>query len=157
MAERPVSLVRTPATPTAVIGETTTWDAFPSRWPVLLDEVWEFLRRAGLETGRNVMLYLDDVPRVEVGAEVGAAFAPEGRVVPSSLPAGLAAKTVERGPPSREGLGAAHAAVHAWCRANGHRLDGTRWEVYGHWRDDADPAEFQTEIYWLVREDGAQP
>jgi effector-binding domain-containing protein len=151
MADHSVSLVQTAATPTAVVAETTNWDAFPSRWPVLLDEVWAFLRRSGLETGRNVMLYRDDVPNVEVGAEVSETFASEGRIVPSSLPAGLSAKTIQRGPPSREGIAGAHAAVHAWVRANDHELEGTRWEVYGHGRDDQDPAEYEIEVYWLLR------
>jgi effector-binding domain-containing protein len=150
-----VTLVRTAATPTAVVAEETTWVAFPSRWPELLDEVWAFLRQAGLETGRNVMLYRDDVPRVEIGAEVREPFAPDGRVVPSSLPAGLAAMTIQRGPPSREGIAEAHEAVRAWCRANRHQLEGPRWEVYGHWRDDQDPAAYEIEVYWLVEEDGA--
>jgi len=148
-----VTRVRAEAIPTAVIAETTTWDAFPSLWPALLDEVWAFVRRAGLDAGRNVMLYKDDVPHVEVGVEVGGAFAGEGRVVPSTLPGGLAAKTVERGPPSREGIGAAHARVRAWCEANEHELDGTRWEIYGHWLEE-DPASFETEVYWLVRHPG---
>jgi hypothetical protein len=43
---------------------------------------------------------------------------------------GRAATTVARGAPSRQGLEAAHAAVVAWSRANGHELTGTRWEVY---------------------------
>jgi effector-binding domain-containing protein len=154
MAEGSVTLVRTDPTPTAIVAEETTWDAFASRWPELLEEVWAFLRRAGLETGRNVMLYKDDLPHVEVGAEVREPFAPEGRVVPSSLPAGLAAKTIQRGPPSPEGIAEAHARVHEWCRATGHELERTRWEVYGHWRDEADPADYEIEVYWLVREDG---
>jgi effector-binding domain-containing protein len=150
--ERPVTLVRTAATPTAVVAVTTSWEAFPSLWGKLLDEVWAFLRRSGLATGRNVMLYKDDRPDVEVGVEVAGAFAGEGRVVASSLPAGLAAMTVARGAPSREGLAAGHAAVLAWCNANDHEVVGACWEVYGHWLDDQDPAAYETEIYWLVRE-----
>jgi hypothetical protein len=33
----------------------------------LLDEVWAFVRSAGVAAERNVMLYADDVPNVEVG------------------------------------------------------------------------------------------
>jgi effector-binding domain-containing protein len=149
---REVRLVRTAATPTAVVAEATTWEAFPSRWPVLLDEVWAFVRRSGLDAGRNVMLYRDDVPHVEVGVEARSPVAGDGRVVPSSLPSGLAAKAVALGPPSREGIAEAHEAAVAWCRANGHEPDGTRWEIYDHWREERDPAEFETEVYWLVRE-----
>jgi effector-binding domain-containing protein len=151
-SSRPVTLARTVATPTAVVAEATTWEAFPALWPELLAEVWAFVRRAGLETGRNVMVYRDDVPNVEVGVEVRRPFAGGDRVVPSSLPAGLAARTVERGPPSAEGLATAHAAVLAWCDANRHPIVGTRWEVYDHWREERDPAEFETEVFWLLRE-----
>jgi effector-binding domain-containing protein len=147
--EPAVSIVTTTATPTAVVREATTWEAFPTRWRPLLDEVWAFVRTTGLAAGRNVMLYADDVPNVEVGVEMSEAFASGERVVASALPAGRAARTVLRGPPTPEGLGAAHSAVRDWCSANGEQTIGVRWEVYGHWRDD-DPEGFETEIYWLV-------
>jgi hypothetical protein len=55
---------------TAVVAATTTWDEFPRLWRVLLDEVREHA------DGRNVMLYRDDVPNVEVGVLVRGAFTP---------------------------------------------------------------------------------
>lgn len=70
-------------------------------------------------------------------------------MVASSLPAGRAARTIAPGPPTPEGLAAAHAAVLRWCEANGEQTTRVRWEVYGHWRDD-DPEGFETEIYWLL-------
>lgn len=51
--------------------------------------MWALIRGSDLWTdGRNVMVYVDDVPNVEVGVEVTKAFPPSGRVVPSALPAG---------------------------------------------------------------------
>jgi effector-binding domain-containing protein len=147
--EHDVTIVTAPTTPTAVVRETTTWAAFPNLWRTLLDEVWAFVRGAGLEAGRNVMVYEDDTPTVEVGVEMPEAFEPSGRVVPSTLPSGRAARTVLRGPPSPDGIGAAHDAVVRWCEANGERRTGVRWEVYGHWDDDH-PEAFETEVYWLV-------
>jgi effector-binding domain-containing protein len=144
----PASIVTTPATPTAVVAQTTTWDEFPALWRELLDEVWGFVRGSDLSPGRNVMLYKDDVPNVEVGVEVAGSFAPHGRVVPSMLPAGRAARAVSRGAPSREGIAAAHDAALKWCAANGAKPTGVRWEVYDHWRDD--PDRFETEVYWLL-------
>jgi len=144
-----VSIVATDATPTAVIRETTTWERFPTLWGELLDEVWGYIRGAGVQAGRNVMLYLDDVPHVEVGVELeGALAAPAGRVVVSALPEGRAAMTVARGAPSPEGIAAAHAAVIEWCDAHGHSRTGVRWEVYDHWRDDSDT--FETAVCWLL-------
>jgi effector-binding domain-containing protein len=150
--DHPVTIGTSPASPTAVIAAATSWEEFPQLWRELLAEVWTVLRAAdGVAPGRNVMVYLDDVPHVEIGAEVDGSFAGNGRVVASSLPAGTTASTISRGAPSAEGLAAAHDAVVAWCRANGHELAGPRWEVYDHWRDDRDPAEFETEVHWLLR------
>jgi effector-binding domain-containing protein len=147
--EHAVSIVATAATPTAVIRETTTWERFPTLWGELLDEVWTYVRAAEVQAGRNVMVYLDDTPNVEVGVELdGALEAPSGHVAASTLPAGRAATTVARGAPSREGIAAAHAAVVRWCDANGHARTGVRWEVYDHWRDD--PDSFETAVYWLL-------
>jgi effector-binding domain-containing protein len=148
-----VRIVTTPHTPTAVVADTTTWEAFPQLWGALLAEVWTFLRGSGLTTGRNVMVYRDDAPSVEVGAEVSDSFTRSGRVVPSSLPAGRAAAAVARGEPSPVGLARAHTAVRDWCAAHGHELTGVRWEIYGHWLEDQDPALFETEVYWLLEPD----
>ena len=143
-----VTLRTTAASPTAVVAQATTWDEFPRVWGLLLDEVYAFVRAGGTtQTGHNVMLYLDDVPNVEVGVQVAGSFVGSGRVTPSELPAGRVATTVHRG--AYDGLGAAHAAVHAWCAAHEHVLTGTRWEIYGDWRED--PRELETEVSYLVR------
>ena len=82
------------ARPTAVIAETTSWDEFPRLWGALLTEVWDTVRGdEEVRPGRNVMLYLDDVPHVEVGAEAAGPFAPRGRIVASELPGGRVAMT----------------------------------------------------------------
>jgi effector-binding domain-containing protein len=144
-----VSIVATSAARTAVIREQTTWERFPTLWSELLDEVWRYVRGAGVQAGRNVMLYLDDVPNVEVGVELeGDLAAPSGRIVAAALPEGRAATTVARGAPSPQGIAAAHAAVIDWCDANGHVRTGVRWEIYDHWRDD--PDSFETAVYWLL-------
>jgi effector-binding domain-containing protein len=145
-----VRIVTTPPTPTAVIAASTTWDEFPELWGSLIAEVWTFLRGSDLAAGRNVMLYKDDVPNVEVGAEVGASFVANGRVEPSSLPAGEAATTVVRGAPSAEGLGRGHELVLSWCAEKGRELTGVRWEVYGHWLEDQDPSAYEIEVFWLL-------
>jgi effector-binding domain-containing protein len=97
-----VTVIDVAARPTAVVAATTTWQEFPTLWKELLDEVRTCLRAGGIRRGyRNVMLYRDDVPHVEVGVEVGVELNRPcpltGRVVTSSLPAGQAAMTVHRG------------------------------------------------------------
>jgi effector-binding domain-containing protein len=144
-----VTAVEVAARPTAVVAATTTWPEFPALWRHLLDEVWQCLRASGIDRGcRNVMLYRDDTPRVdvEVGVELRQPCTLTGRVVASSLPAGPVAMTVHWG--AYAGLGVAHQAVHDWCAANGRRPAGTRWEVYGP--HDDDPAKVWTEVYWLL-------
>jgi effector-binding domain-containing protein len=121
--------------PTAVIKAETDWDAFPKLWGELLAEVWSAVRgNEAIAPGRNVMLYLDDVPNVEIGAEAAGPFEPIGRVVPSSLPSGRVATTLHRG--SYQRIGEAHEAVVAWCDEHGRERAGPRWEIYGHWVPD---------------------
>jgi effector-binding domain-containing protein len=137
--------------PTAVVAVATTWDDYPTLWPALLDEVYEVVRpRPELAPSseapggiwRNVMLYNDDAPSVEVGVLVGAPFDPVGRVVPSRLPGGRVAMGVHRGGYAE--LGTAHDAVRRHAMAHGPALPGVRWEIYGH------PPEVEVEIYWLM-------
>jgi effector-binding domain-containing protein len=143
-----VALADAAARPTAVVAAATTWPEFPTLWPGLLGEVWDCLRAGGVQGGcPNVMLYLDDVPHVEVGVVLERPCPLTGRVVASALPAGPVAVTVHRGPYA--GLAAAHQAVSDWCREAGREPAGPRWEVYGPHHED--PAELTTEITWLLR------
>jgi effector-binding domain-containing protein len=92
------------------------------------------------------MLYLDDVPNVEVGVLLDRPCRLTGRVRASALPAGTVATTVHHGP--FQDVGRAHDAVVGWCAAHGHRLGGVRWEVYGP--HDDDPARQWTQVSWLL-------
>ena len=142
-----VSELKVAARSTAVVAATTTWQEFPTLWKDLLDEVWECLRASGVYRGcRNVMLYLDDVPQVEVGVELLVPCPLSGRVVVSTLPAGQVAMTVHHG--AYTGLAEAHQAVMAWCAALGRRPAGPRWEIYGPHSDD--PDKVWTEVYYLL-------
>jgi effector-binding domain-containing protein len=142
-----VTVVEAPVRPTAVVAAATTWQQFPALWPELLDEVWACLRAGGIHRGcRNIMLYTDDVPHVEIGVELLQPCALTGRVIASRLPTGPAAMTVHRG--SYADLGLAHRAVTDWCAAHGKMPAGPRWEVYGPHHDD--PAEVWTEVCYLL-------
>jgi effector-binding domain-containing protein len=142
-----VSVADVAARPTAVVKATTSWAEFPTLWLELLNDVWACLNEGGVHCGcPNVMLYLDDVPNVEVGVELRQPCELTGRVVASTLPAGQVATTVHHGPYA--GLGQAHRAVLEWCAAQGLRAAGPRWEVYGRHRDD--PAELETEVFYLL-------
>jgi effector-binding domain-containing protein len=142
-----VSIVEAGSRPTAVVAATTTWQEFPALWGQLLGEVWDCLRAGGIDRGcRNIMLYLDSAPTVEVGVLLDRPCPLAGRVVESALPQGTAAMTVHHG--SFGGVRAAHDAVVNWCAANGRQPSGVRWEIYGPHNDD--PAKQWTEVHWLL-------
>jgi effector-binding domain-containing protein len=145
-----VTVTSVEATPTAVVAAATTWAEFPRMWGPMLDKVWTFLRTdapPGLNRrGRNVMFYKDDAPNVEVGVEVTGSFDAAGSVVPSVLPGGLVATATHTGPIGL--LGDTHRAVREWSEANGFRLAGPRWEVYGH--PDPSTGEFDVEVFWSI-------
>jgi hypothetical protein len=132
-----VSTLAVEARPTAVIAAETTWAEFPELWPVLLSEVWDELRGGPARPGRNVMLYLDDVPRVEIGVEVDGPFAGAGRILPSALPAGRVATAKLVG--SYDEIGDAHHAIDLAYAAHGPLWP--RWEVYGHFDESSDDQE----------------
>ncbi len=93
-----VTVMDVAARPTAVVPATTTWQEFPTLWRQLSGEVWACLRASGITHGcRNIMLYWDDTPRIEVGVELRLPCPLTGRVVASSLPEGQAAMTVHWG------------------------------------------------------------
>src|SRR3989442_9750865 len=77
------------ARPTAVLAATTTWQEYPQLWRRLLDQVHANVHWGGDgRKGRNVMLYHDDVPHVEVGVELDQPARIEAPVIHSVLPAG---------------------------------------------------------------------
>ena len=137
-------------TPTAVVAVATTWAEFPKMWGPMLDKVWGFLRGDAPEglyqQGHNIMLYRDDVPNVEVGVQVSGAFDHAGDVVASALPGGLVATATHAGPIAE--IGDTHQAVREWSKANGYRLAGSRWEIYG----DPDPStgDFEVAVFWSL-------
>jgi hypothetical protein len=130
-----------------VVRATTTWSEFPTLWFVLSEQVWVCLRAGGIRSGcRDVLLYLDDVPHVEVGVLLNQSCSLTGQVVASTLPAGRVVSTIHRGPYS--GLISAHRAVGVWCAANEWPPAGPRWEIYGP--HDDDDTKLWTEVCWLL-------
>ena len=123
------------------------------------ERLYEHLRAtAGATTGRNVVVYHEETkpPRtfqsdrgisIDVGVECVLPPGSANGVHASATPEGLVATTEHVGPYER--LIDAHAAVRAWCKANGWAIAGTNWEVYGHWSDD--PDQQRTAVYYLVR------
>lgn len=142
-----VSVVTAQERPIAVIAATTTWQEFPQVWKPLLDEVHAGVRWQGNgRKGRNVLLYLDDVPHVEIGVELDQPVGITGRVVESALPSGTVATMTHRGP--YDAIGSTHDAIRAFCAERELALAGPRWEIYGHHGDE--PDELETDVYYLL-------
>jgi effector-binding domain-containing protein len=142
-----VQRVETESRLIAAVRLTATIPELPRVIPDACGEVWRFIRAHNIpQPGRHVAVYLDEVINIECGAEVGASFTGDGRVVCSRTPAGPAVMTVHRGPYHL--LPEAHEAVRAWCSDHNVRLAGPNWEVYGHWTDD--PSQLETDVYYLI-------
>jgi len=116
--------------------------------------VWNVVRAQNAKGGRHVALYWDGAIRLEVGCELLGPFEEQDGVVRSATPAGTVAAATHFGPYG--GLGAAHDAIHQWCRANDRRLAGPSWEIYGHWLPEwnNDPSRIRTDVFYLLS-DGA--
>jgi effector-binding domain-containing protein len=115
----------------------------------LLDRVWAVLRRQGVRTGHNVVLYPEGgLMNIEAGVEVLGPFGPTDEVAASATPAGSAAMTTHWG--EYDHLINAHLAINEWCTVHGKEPAGPSWEVYGDWSDD--PAQRRTDVYILLKE-----
>jgi effector-binding domain-containing protein len=146
-----ISQQRVDPRPIAVVRARMPVADVPRRFAELLGEVYTAARCSGLALdGQNIFVYRGASSEVDVEFGVGTTgpFTPIGRVVPSETPGGEIATTTHWGEYS--GLGGAHHAVVAWCKANARQLTGTSWEVYGHWSDD--PATRRTDVYYLLQD-----
>ena len=150
MTPYPIQVQRLESVPLAVIRRQARPADLSRLVPECCGLVWEVMRAQKIKAGRHVAIYWDGSIRLEVGVEVQAPFSEQGEVVRSATPAGIVVSTTYLGPYA--GLGAAHDAVHQWCRANNHRLAGPSWEIYGHWDPewDAVPSRIRTDIYYLL-------
>ena len=120
-----------------------------------LDQVYAAARAGAVQLdGQNIFIYrdcIDDHLTVDFCVGATAPFPAVGAVLPLYTPAGLAAVTTHQG--DYGGVGAANAAISAWCRAHDRTLAGPSWEVYGHWHPD--PAQLRSDVYHLLLPAGA--
>src|SRR3954463_11826515 len=108
----------------AAVRRTAAPREVPRIFKPALDQVWAFLgKHKGLRTdGHNVFLYHhvkrpDEGMPIDFGVEVIRPFEAEGVLRCVDTPAGEAAVVRHLG--AYGGLAKAHAALHAWCAANG--------------------------------------
>ncbi len=150
MTSSAVQLQQLKSIPIAVIRHQAKASELSRIVPECCGLVWNEVRAQQAKAGRNIALYWDGSIRLEVGVELLGPFTEHGGIVLSATPAGAAASATHFGPYS--GLGAAHDAIHQWCKANNHTLAGPSWEIYGHWQPDwnTDPSEIRTDIYYQL-------
>jgi effector-binding domain-containing protein len=145
-----VELQQLGSIPVAVIRRRANASELSRVVPECCGLVWNALRAQQAKAGRHVAIYWDATIRLEVGVELHGPFVEQGDVVRSATPAGTVASIVHFGPYGR--LGVAHDAIHRWCKEQGHRLAGPKWEIYGHWQEawNTNPSQIRTDIYYLI-------
>jgi len=150
MTSSAVQLQQLESIPLAVIRRQARQSELSRVVPELCGLVWNAIRAQQAKAGRNVALYWDGSIRLEVGVELLGPFTDHGEVVHSATPAGPVASATNLGPYNT--LGAAHDAIHQWCKANNQKLAGPSWEIYGHWLPewDTDPSQIRTDVYYLL-------
>jgi len=150
MSSYSIRLQDVPGIPLAVIRRQATAAELAKLVPECCGLVWSAVRAQRAKAGRHVAIYWNGDIRLEVGVELEGPFVEHDPVIRSATPSGAAAVTTHFGP--YNGLGAAHAAVRTWCEANGHRLAGPNWEIYGHWQPEwnTNPALIRTDVFYQI-------
>lgn len=147
---REVHIETVPPRPTAVVQRRARQDELSRIVPELCGLVWKAIspQKAEARPGRLVALYRDGAIHLEVGVEILGTFVePSGsEVVRSELPGGQVARATHIGPYRQ--LGETHAAIVKAIDAQGLRMAGPSWEIYGHWVEDE--SQLTTEIYYRV-------
>lgn len=146
-----VRVLDLPNVPVAVIRRIASAGELSKVVPELCGVVWTAVRGQGVAAGRHVAIYWNGDIRLEVGVELEGPFVEQEPVIRSATPAGPAAVVTHLGPYNQ--LGAAHDAVRTWCAANGHRLAGPNWEIYGHWQSEwnSNPALIRTDVFYQLQ------
>jgi len=139
-----------PSIPLAVIRRRVAASELAKVVPECCGLVWAVMKSQGVKAGRHVAVYWNGDIQLDVGVESEGSFVERDGVIRSATPGGPAAVVTHFGPYGA--LGSAHEGVRSWCRANGHRLAGPNWEIYGHWQPEwnADPALIRTDVYYQI-------
>jgi effector-binding domain-containing protein len=145
-----IELTQLRAQSTASVRETVRRDDLTDALGRMYQEVSAALARQGVPAGgpRFARYHsFGETMDLEAGMHVSVPIRPEGKVVPGSLPAGPAARTVHVG--SYETLEDTYAAIAAWQERGGRSPSGGPWEVYlTDPSSEPDPARWRTEVLW---------
>ena len=139
------------AEPMAAVAARSTFPMLPKVIPAGLDKVWAYLRSDDFGTlGSSTVYYAPMMRGAEfellIGVRVSVPFAPKGEVVIAETPAGDVSHVVYFGEYGK--MLPAHKAAQEAAAANGRKLTGASWEVYGDWHDDW--AKVRTDIFYQL-------
>ena len=147
-------LVTIDETTTAVVRGTITMDEMANFYDSSFQSIGNALTGQSLEPiGPAFGFYYappGETVELEVGLPTARPVQPEGRVEPSSLPAGRVARLIHHG--AFNGLGGSWQRLGAWIAEQGLTPAGSMWEVYViQPRPDMNPNDLRTELNWPVR------
>jgi len=146
------------ATPTAVVTGRATQQDLVRKIRALFDEFYKHVDSVAVgKRGLNIIVYRgqpgvdllatpEGIP-LEIGVQVPAPFAGDGKILCSSTPAGRVATITHIGPYDQ--MRPTYDLLMKWRRDRGEAFAGPSWEIYGHWSDD--PAQLRTDIYFLLK------
>ena len=151
MTQYDIQIHSVPARHLAVVRRWLQWAELGNNLIPLLDRVYIQVHAGRvIQQGQNVFVYRDATKEgvtVEIGVEVSGPFDDVEDVVYASTPAGEVASLLHIGPYTK--LGKAYDALVQWCDELQRPRANIYWEVYGDW--DADPAELETEVFYLLQ------
>ncbi len=144
--------------PIAVVTGRATRQDLVRKIRQLFDEFYQHVASVAVgRRGLNIIVYrgqpgvdLMETPEgmpLEIGVQVPAPFAGDGKILCSSTPAGRVATITHIGPYDQ--MRPTYDVLKKWGHERGESFAGPSWEVYGHWSDD--PAQLRTDIYFLLK------
>lgn len=139
------------AEPMAAVASRVPQDGLADAIRASLDKVYAILRAGDYgPLGCNAVYYAPQPAPgpmdVKIGVRLQRPFAATGEVAPAETPAGEVSHIVYYGEYWK--MRPAHEAAKAAARAQGRRITGASWEVYGDWSDDW--SKVRTDIYYLL-------
>jgi effector-binding domain-containing protein len=142
-----------PAQPTVEVRRVTAIEQVRDVFDAGYGDLWQYLGAQGAQpAGPPFAIYHNMDMRaldLTLGVPVAQPLPGDGNVQGGLFPAGRWAVTLHTGP--YDGLRDAYAALEAWATAQGHAPSGIACEIYLNSPLDVPPAEYQTQVMFLLK------
>jgi effector-binding domain-containing protein len=147
-----LEVIETEAIPAAVVRLTIPRDQMQSAFPAAVHEILDVVNAQGIGPAGPPFAYHfrfdSEVFDFEIGFPISGNLDESGRVRRGELPAAKVVRTIYRG--DYDGLPNAWGAFEARIKADGYRTRDSFWERYLAGPESGDPAQYRTELAWLV-------